>query len=160
MELSSNISPVWEATTLYQYCHSAMCAQPYQYTHCWNNATPASSDYATGWTTCNSISFRTTDFLCKMSRPALMPWQSLIQWVPGALAPAVKWPGLKAEHSPPTNAKMKNEWSYTMSTCLNGVHREIFTFTSQPANITATGMKPCTWHLLQQKARGCEMWNE
>ena len=75
-----------------------------------------------------------------------MPQQSLTQWVLGALAPGVKWPGLEADHSPPHNAKMKNDWSYnsTNATCLNGAQRDIFTFTLQPANITVTGMKSCT----------------
>jgi len=38
----------------------------------------ASSDYATAWMSWDLIPVRTTDFLCKMSRPAPMPWQSLI----------------------------------------------------------------------------------
>jgi hypothetical protein len=73
-----------------------------------------------------------------------MPCQSLIQWVPEALAPGVKWLRFEADHSPPPNAKMKNEWSYTSThaTCLNGAYRDIYTFTLQPENITATRMKP------------------
>jgi hypothetical protein len=119
----------------------------------------ASSDYATSWMTFALIPVRTTDFLCKMSRPAPMPWQSLIQWVFGALAPGVKWLGLEADHSPPPNTKIKNAWSYTSTnaTCLNGAHRDMFTFTLQPTNITATGMKPCALHQLQQKGTG--MWD-
>jgi hypothetical protein len=30
------------------------------------------------------------------------------QWALGALSPGVKWPGCEADHSPPSNAKMKN----------------------------------------------------
>jgi len=32
------------------------------------------------------------------SRLALGPTQPLIQWVPGSLTPAVKWPGREADH--------------------------------------------------------------
>jgi hypothetical protein len=46
-------------------------------------------------------------------RPALRPTQPLIQWVPGALSPEVKRPGRKADHSPPSNAEVKNTWIYT-----------------------------------------------
>jgi hypothetical protein len=35
-----------------------------------------------------------------------------IQWVPGALSLVVKWPGREADHSPPSGAEVKNEWSY------------------------------------------------
>jgi hypothetical protein len=66
------------------------------------------------------------------SRPALGPAQPPIQWVPGAVSLAVKWPGCEADHSPPYSAEVKNAWSY-MST--HGVvlsvkekHRD-FTFT-------------------------------
>jgi hypothetical protein len=40
-------------------------------------------------------------------RPALGPTQSPIQWVPGALSPGVKQPGLEADHSPPSSAEVK-----------------------------------------------------
>jgi len=36
-----------------------------------------------------------------------------IQWVLEALSPKVKWPGREADCSPPSNAKVKNAWSYT-----------------------------------------------
>ena len=28
-------------------------------------------------------------------------------------SPGVKWPGREADHSPPSSAMVKNEWSYT-----------------------------------------------
>jgi hypothetical protein len=37
------------------------------------------------------------------SRPALETTQPPIQWVPGALSLWVKWPGLEADYSPPSN---------------------------------------------------------
>jgi hypothetical protein len=42
-----------------------------------------------------------------VSRPALGPTQSPIQWVPEALSLGVKWPGREADHSPPSSAKVK-----------------------------------------------------
>jgi hypothetical protein len=43
------------------------------------------------------------------SRTALGPTQPPTQWVPGALSLGVKRPGREADHSPPSNAKVK-EW--------------------------------------------------
>jgi hypothetical protein len=42
--------------------------------------------------------------------------------------PGVKRPGHEANHSSPSSAKVKNEWSYTStpSVCLHGVDREDF----------------------------------
>jgi hypothetical protein len=36
-----------------------------------------------------------------------------MQWVSGALSLGVKPPGREADHSPPSNAEVKNVWSYT-----------------------------------------------
>jgi hypothetical protein len=47
------------------------------------------------------------------SRPALRTTQPPIQWVPGTLSPGVKRQGRKADHSPPTSAKVKKMWIYT-----------------------------------------------
>jgi hypothetical protein len=60
--------------------------------------------------------------------------QPPIQWVPGALPLGVKRPGRETDHSPPSSAEVKNEWSYTstpqyafMTWCLVK-HRDNFTF--------------------------------
>jgi len=44
----------------------------------------------------------------------------------------LKRPGLKVNHSPPPNAKVKNEWSYTSCPTLrfNGVYKYNVTFLS------------------------------
>jgi len=47
------------------------------------------------------------------SRPALGPTQPPIQWIPWAFKPGVKRPGREANHSPPSSAEFKNEYSYT-----------------------------------------------
>jgi hypothetical protein len=41
------------------------------------------------------------------------PTKSPIQWVRGALSLVVKRPGREADHSPPSNAEVKNAWSCT-----------------------------------------------
>jgi len=48
-----------------------------------------------------------------MSRLALGPTQPPILWVPWALTTGIKWPGLEADHSPPSSAEVKNAWNYT-----------------------------------------------
>jgi len=52
------------------------------------------------------------------------------KWVVGAFSSRVKWPGHEADHSPPYNARVKNEWIYIF-TCPYGVHRDILTFNLQ-----------------------------
>jgi hypothetical protein len=42
------------------------------------------------------------------SRPALVPTQPPLEWVPG-----VKQPGHEADHSPPASAEAKKMWIYT-----------------------------------------------
>jgi hypothetical protein len=52
------------------------------------------------------------------SRPALGPTQPLIKRVQGALSLGVKQPGREADHSAPSSAEVKNEWSYTFHSTL------------------------------------------
>jgi len=42
-----------------------------------------------------------------VSRPALGPTRSPIQWVPGALSLGVRRPGCEADRSPPASAEVK-----------------------------------------------------
>jgi hypothetical protein len=42
-----------------------------------------------------------------------MSTQPPLQWVPGALSPGVKRPGLEVDNSPPTSAEVKKMWIYT-----------------------------------------------
>jgi hypothetical protein len=60
----------------------------------------------------------------KPFRPALGLKQPSVQWVPGTFT-AVKRPG-RVVHSPPSNAEIKNEWSYTsvLVLRLHGVDRD------------------------------------
>jgi hypothetical protein len=52
-------------------------------------------------------------FLFNMSRPALVPTQSPIQWVPGTLSLGLKRPGVKLTTRLHLVARSKNAWSYT-----------------------------------------------
>jgi hypothetical protein len=54
--------------------------------------------------------------------------QHPIQWVPGDFPPAVKRPGLDVDHSPPSGAEDKNQWSCTFAPTIyiHGVHRHTF----------------------------------
>jgi hypothetical protein len=42
-----------------------------------------------------------------VSRPVLGSNQLLIQWVPGSIFPALKWPGRETDHSPSNSVKVK-----------------------------------------------------
>jgi hypothetical protein len=48
-----------------------------------------------------------------VSRTALEPIQTPIQWVPVTLSLEVKQPVREADHSPPSSTEDKNAWSYT-----------------------------------------------
>jgi hypothetical protein len=60
----------------------------------------------------NSWSRQEIFLLATASRLALGPTQSPIQWVLAVLS-GVKQMGCEADHSPPSSAKVKKEWSYT-----------------------------------------------
>jgi hypothetical protein len=64
----------------------------------------------------------------KLSVPYLEPSQPPIQGVPSLLV--VRRPGCEADHSPPSNTEIENEWSCTSTppVCLHGVDRDSFTF--------------------------------
>jgi len=46
------------------------------------------------------------------SRLVLGPTQPPIQWVAGTLSLGAKHPVHEADHSPPSNAKVRDAWSY------------------------------------------------
>jgi hypothetical protein len=52
-------------------------------------------------------------FFTTASRTALEPTQPPVQWVTVVLSLGVKRPEREADHSPPSRAEVKNEWSYT-----------------------------------------------
>jgi hypothetical protein len=54
------------------------------------------------------------------SRPALVPTQPPIQWVPGVPSLGIKQLGLETEHSLPSGVEVNNERN-----CLHGAHRNI-----------------------------------
>jgi hypothetical protein len=67
------------------------------------------------------------------SRLAMVPTQTPIQWVPGALSLGVKRPGREADHSPPSSAEVKEcvEDNSTLPIWRSAqlMHRDNFTFT-------------------------------
>jgi hypothetical protein len=75
------------------------------------------SDWATAWTI-GVLGFDSRRGLgiclfATASRTALGPTQPPIQWVAGVLSRGVKRPRREADYSPPSNAEVKNAWSYT-----------------------------------------------
>jgi hypothetical protein len=52
-------------------------------------------------------------FFTAESGPALGPTQPALQWAPRDLSLGVKRPKREADNSPPSNADIKNAWSYT-----------------------------------------------
>jgi hypothetical protein len=52
------------------------------------------------------------NFFTNVSRLAIMLNQPPIQWVLNTLSPELKWSVCEADLSPPSNAKVKNAWSY------------------------------------------------
>jgi hypothetical protein len=61
-------------------------------------------------------------WLSIMSRLTLGPTQPSIKWVLEALTLVVKWLGHEADHSPPSSAMVKNEWTLPpLPQCLHGV---------------------------------------
>jgi hypothetical protein len=53
------------------------------------------------------------------SRPALGSPLPPIQWIPGALSPAIERQGRQDDHSPPYSAEVKKMWIYTWNTKRN-----------------------------------------
>jgi hypothetical protein len=70
------------------------------------------------------------DNIKKNSELDKWPTQPPIQGAPGLLFLGVKWQGHEVDHSPPSNAEVENEWSYTSipSVCLHGVEWEKLNF--------------------------------
>ena len=63
-----------------------------------------------------------------LSAAKCRPNQPLIQWGLGAVFLWVNWPEHEADHSPPYNAELNNEWSYasTFPICLHGLYGDTF----------------------------------
>jgi hypothetical protein len=88
-----------------------------------------------------------------MSRTAFGPTQPPLRWVPRALSLGVERPGLQADRSPPSNAEVKNVWSYTSTLNVFMVwflvkHRDSFIFLPfTTASRTALGptQPPMQW---------------
>lgn len=64
---------------------------------------------------------------CRVQILDLGPIQPPVQWVPGFFS-RVKWLGHEIDHLPPSQAEVKNVWSYLFSVYLQEVDRDRFTF--------------------------------
>ena len=74
-------------------------------------------DYTTGYITeelCfECVQGQETFLFSKASRPALGPLILSTKCIPRALSPGPKRRQCEADHTPPPNTKVKNEWSFT-----------------------------------------------
>jgi hypothetical protein len=70
--------------------------------------------------------------------------------------PRVKRAGRDVNHSSPSSAEFKNEWSYTSALliCLHGLYRDNFTFTFIPATVLHTRLSSDAGTLGQFKGTG------
>ena len=77
-----------------------------------------------------------------------MPGRGLGPTQPLGFSQMVKWLGLEVNHSPPSTAEFKSEWSCTSAPCiwLCGIDRDNFTvyLNLYRTNVTASVMQPCT----------------
>jgi hypothetical protein len=65
-----------------------------------------------GWSEFDSRHWQGSFLFATASKPALVPIQPTIEWVPVTSA-EIKLPGLETDHSPPYSDEVKNAWSYT-----------------------------------------------
>jgi len=72
------------------------------------------------------------------------PTQLLLRCISGDLSLVIKWLGPETDHSPPSSAKVKNEWSYTSASpmCLHVKHRNNLTWFTFQVRITAVDIDP------------------
>jgi len=88
---------------------------------------------------------RKRDFVSsrRTSKLDLDPIQVLIQWIPWAHSPETRRLEREVDHSHPSSAEVKNEWSHNSSspTCLRGLDRDNFTFTLYEFNFMVSFYK-------------------
>jgi hypothetical protein len=61
-----------------------------------------------GWQALDSWQGQEIYLYSVLSRLALVPTQSSVQWISGALSPRLKWLGHETDHSPAYSAEVKN----------------------------------------------------
>jgi hypothetical protein len=83
----------------------------------------------TYWTVQVLNPVRSKMFCFLQNRPERLCRRPSLIWAPGF--PGIKWPKREFDHSPPSSAEVKNEWSYasTPPVRLRGVERDNFSCT-------------------------------
>ena len=88
------------------------------------------NDYAMRWTIQDSNPSRGKRFLSPPKCPDWLrgPPSLLFSYHQGPFPQVVKWSGHEADPSPPSNVKVKDDWSFTSTPleCLNGMYRVKF----------------------------------
>jgi len=100
------------------------------------------------------------------AKPPHWPWgpkQRPIQRVPGVVSSRVRWPRHEADHSPPSNAEVKDVWSYNSDGYTNFSSKQATsTFpTANPSQFCfltdwiLLSKLPFDYHILQNSAVQC-----
>jgi hypothetical protein len=106
---SAEVKNAWGYTSIPQYALMAWCSVKKQRT----GTTLPLLFYPIGVLEFHSRRRLGIPVFSTASGTALGSTQPPIQWVPGALSLGVKRPGREADHSPPSNAEVKECWSNT-----------------------------------------------
>jgi hypothetical protein len=94
-----------------------------KYVSCYYNTSPQPRQFSwysnglqAGWLVFDSWQGNNIFLFFTVSRLAMWPTQSPIQWVQGGFCPRTKWPGHETEHSPSSSAKVKNGRANSLNT--------------------------------------------
>jgi hypothetical protein len=89
------------------------------------------------------------------SRLALGSAPPRVQWIPGTPSPRVKRPGREADHSPPSDAEVKNTWSCTSTHPYKNIKWKRLRYfemmqwlIKESGQLTSPRESMYTWHLL------------
>jgi hypothetical protein len=98
-----------------------------------------------GWTVLGLTAGRSKKFCLVHNRPFLLWGPPSLILIPGFL-PGLKRPGRETDHSPASNAEVKNEWNYTAASLLGFLVWTRATLPFLPSCVTFHSHK-LSWHL-------------